>query len=133
MFISLLTALFLPHCALASHNAHVFCFKRSTPICCRTGLYCCCHGTHTGGVCAGPFFFPNSSDLATLQEVAKGIPNLNAALRSHNLTAWEDGSSLCSWGGVTCAVNTSRVWNLTLSRLQLEGALALRKYRSKLA
>ena len=100
-----------------------------TLTCCTTHLHCAdwmchCHATHHCGVCAAPFA-QNSSDLATLQKFAKGVPNLNAALRSRNLTAWEDGGKFCTWEGVTCAVNTTRVSSLTLPSVELEGALAL--------
>lgn len=128
--------------ALALH-VHTYCFLCSAQICaartlrtltcCTThkhfafcaGWKCHCHATHRGGVCAAPIAFQNSSDLATLQKFARGVPNLNAALRSRNLTAWEDGGKLCTWEGVTCAVNTTRVSSLTLPSVELEGALAL--------
>ena len=97
------------------------------------GWNCHCRATLPGGVRAVPSTLSNSSDLATLQKFAKGIPNLNAALRNHNLMAWEDEGSFCNWGGVTCLANISQVWNLTLSNLQLEGALALERDGSRLA
>ena len=39
--------------------------------------------------------------------------------------AWEDGGKFCTWEGITCAVNTTRVSSLILPSVELEGALAL--------
>lgn len=106
------------------HKSHVvlFCTRQN----------CHCRATHPGCVCAGPVSTSNSSELATLQEFAKGVLNLNAALRTYNLTEWEDVGSFCRWGGVACLVNTSQVVNLTLSSLQLEGTFALIRQFSNL-
>jgi len=113
------------HSSCGMHVAYTtFCTTHKHVASC-AGWKCHCHATHPGSVCAAPTAFQNSSDLAILQKFAKGVPNLNAALLSRNLTAWEDGGRYCTWGGVTCAVNTTRVSGLDFWDLQLEGALAL--------